>query len=125
MDNPNKEWRDADPMNINVTDENKTNDSAVRVSPWKWEQGGEERSLYLLNPPIRQLRLHCWDQLQQQTIYLAKETDPDNSAKNKPKVNTYPLERYMQVIKIYLLYISILLRADRWWRAEVAIVNLS
>ena len=25
MDNPNEEWRDADPININVTDENKTN----------------------------------------------------------------------------------------------------
>jgi len=33
MGNPNKEWRDADPININVTDENKTNDSAVRVLP--------------------------------------------------------------------------------------------
>ena len=35
MDNPNKEWRDVDPININVTDENKTNDSAVRVLPQK------------------------------------------------------------------------------------------
>ena len=59
MDNPNKEWRDIDPMNINVTDENKTNDSAVRVLPRKREQGGEERSRYLLNPLIRQLRLNC------------------------------------------------------------------
>ena len=59
MDNSNKEWRDVDPMNINVTDENKTNDSAVRVSPRKREQGGEERSLYLLNPLIWQLRLNC------------------------------------------------------------------
>ena len=59
MDNPNKEWRDVDPININVTDENKTNDSAVRVLPRKREQGGEERSLYLLNPLIRQLRLNC------------------------------------------------------------------
>ena len=59
MDNPNKEWRDVDPININVTDDNKTNDSAVRVSPQKREQGGEERSRYLLNPPIRQLRLNC------------------------------------------------------------------
>ena len=59
MDNPNKEWRDVDPMNINVTDEKKTNDSAVRVSSQKREQGGEERSRYLLNPLIRQLRLNC------------------------------------------------------------------
>jgi hypothetical protein len=59
MDNPNKEWRDVDPININVTDENKTNDSAVRVLPRKREQGGEERSRYLLNPLIRQLRLNC------------------------------------------------------------------
>ena len=49
----------CDPMNINVTDENKTNDSAVRVLPQKREKGGEERSLYLLNPLIRQLRLNC------------------------------------------------------------------
>jgi hypothetical protein len=40
MDNPNKEWRDVDPININVTDENKTNDSAVRVLPQRREQGG-------------------------------------------------------------------------------------
>ena len=59
VDNPNKEWRDVDPININVTDENKTNDSAVRVSPRKREQGGEERSLHLLNPLSRQLRLNC------------------------------------------------------------------
>ena len=59
MDNPTKEWRDVDPININVTDENKTNNSAVRVSPQKREQGGEERSLYLLNPLIRRLRLNC------------------------------------------------------------------
>ena len=59
MDNPNKEWRDVDPININVTDENKTNDSTVGVLPQKREQGGEERSLYLLSPLIRQLRLNC------------------------------------------------------------------
>ena len=59
MGNPNKELRDADPININVTDENKTNDSAVRVLLQKREQGGEERSLYLLNPLIRRLRLNC------------------------------------------------------------------
>ena len=63
MDNPNKEWRDVDPININVTDDTKTNDSVVRVSPWKREQGGEERFLYLLIPLIRQLRLNRWDQL--------------------------------------------------------------
>ena len=49
MDNSNKEWRDVDPININITDDNKTNDSAVRVLPQKREQGGEERFLYLLN----------------------------------------------------------------------------
>ena len=59
MDNPNKEWKDVDPININVTDENKTNDSAVRVLSRKREQGGEERSRYLLTHLIRQLRLNC------------------------------------------------------------------
>ena len=72
MDNPNKEWRDADPININVTDENKTNDSAVRVSARKREQGGEERFLYLLNPLIWQLKLNCLDQLQQHNYLLSQ-----------------------------------------------------
>ena len=76
MGNPNKEWRDADPININVTDENKTNDSAVRVLPWKREQGGEEKFLYFLNPLIRQLRLNCWDQLQQQKYLLSQRNWP-------------------------------------------------
>ena len=43
MDNPNKEWRDVDPININVTDEHKTNDSAARVSPRKRDKE-EKRS---------------------------------------------------------------------------------
>ena len=43
MGNPNKEWRDADPININVTDENKTNLSSqsftTKKKEWKDKRG--------------------------------------------------------------------------------------
>ena len=66
MGNPNKEWRDADPININVTDENKTNLSSQSFTTKKKNKKIREVSL------IQQLRLNCWEQLQQQNYLLSQ-----------------------------------------------------